>query len=180
MSVIKELMDNIAKAYVVTSNYDKMEHLFSDDEGVKSLNDLNRSIGKLMTLIKMSDIKEIEFPKNNVIEKRDSDYYKNISLVKIRPCADEYKDKTFAGFYLGDVATSSSLNITDDNKLQLNFASHNPAIFVPELNKIIYGFESWWGEIESIEELKEITDSDIENVWYVKALKERLNERKED
>lgn len=176
MSILYNLMEEIAKAYAVTSDYNKMEHIFSDDEGIKSLNTLNHSIKQLMTLIKMSDIKEIEFPENKVIDTNSRD----ISLVKIRPCADEYKDKTFAGFYIGDVATSSSLKITDDNKLQLNYSSHNPAIYVPELNKIFYGYESWWGEIENLEELKEITDSDIENVWYVKAIKEKLNERKED
>ena len=44
----------------------------------------------------------------------------------------------------------------------------NPAIFVPELGKIIFGMESWWGRIKSEEELKDITDGDIENVWHVK------------
>lgn len=29
----------------------------------------------------------------------------------------------------------------------------------------------WRGEIENMEELMDITDDDIENVWYVKMLK---------
>lgn len=47
----------------------------------------------------------------------------------------------------------------------------NPAIFVPELNKIIWGMECWWSEIESIDKSKAITDKDIENQWYVQLLK---------
>ena len=39
---------------------------------------------------------------------------------------------------------------------------------MPELGKIIFGMESWWGRIKSEEELKDITDGDIENVWHVK------------
>ena len=38
------------------------------------------------------------------------------------------------------------------------------------------GAKSWWGVIKSIEEIKDITDDDISNVWYVKlakALKEK-------
>ena len=42
---------------------------------------------------------------------------------------------------------------------------------MPELKKIIYGCESWWHEITSVEELKDITDSDIDNTWYVQLLK---------
>lgn len=40
-----------------------------------------------------------------------------------------------------------------------------------DLQRIIFGAESWWGIIESLEELKDITDDDINNIWYVKALK---------
>jgi hypothetical protein len=49
---------------------------------------------------------------------------------------------------------------------------YNPAIFVPELNDIVYGAASWWGEIEDEDELNDlITDDTIESVWYVKLLK---------
>ena len=47
----------------------------------------------------------------------------------------------------------------------------NPAIYVFDLQRIIFGAESWWSIIENQEELKDITDDDINNQWYVKALK---------
>lgn len=92
-------------------------------------------------------------------------------LVKIRPCGKEYGDKTYLGILLGDLPYT--LYITHNPEtLELNCSTTgNPAIFVPELRKIIFGMESWWGEIESEEELRDITDDDIENVWYVKMLK---------
>jgi len=54
----------------------------------------------------------------------------------------------------------------------LSHSYGNPAIFVFDLNEIIFGYESWWGVIESEKQLKEITNDVIDNVWYVKALKQ--------
>ena len=55
----------------------------------------------------------------------------------------------------------------------------NPAIFIPSLNKIVWGYGSWWGEIASAEKLHQITDSDIQNVWYVRALKQLQSQQPE-
>ena len=53
----------------------------------------------------------------------------------------------------------------------------NPAIFVPELKKIIYGYESWWGAITNKDDLSDlnISDEDIENTWYVQLLKSMID-----
>jgi hypothetical protein len=48
--------------------------------------------------------------------------------------------------------------------------------YVPDLDRVVWGYESWWGVIKGPEELKEITDEDIQNVWYVKAMKQ-MSER---
>ena len=123
--------------------------------------------------IKASDIKDINHPEQrDVLNQRGAG-----KLVKIRPCGDEYGDKTYLGIYLGDMALGSSVSIEDD-KIQCNLTFHNPAIFVPELKKTIFGCESWWGEIKSEEELKEITDEDIDNTFYVALLREQF--KKED
>lgn len=52
-------------------------------------------------------------------------------------------------------------------------------IFVPDLMKVVLGVESWWDTIDKPEDLKQITDVDIQNVWYVKALKEMAQKQKE-
>lgn len=90
----------------------------------------------------------------------------------VRPCADEYENKTFLGIYLGDLPVGQMTSFNPDTGAMAVVMKKNPGIFVPELKKIIYGMESWWSEIESPEDLKKITDQDIENVWYVKAMKD--------
>jgi hypothetical protein len=42
---------------------------------------------------------------------------------------------------------------------------------VPDLARVVMGWESWWGEIRTPDDLRQITNADVENVWYVKALK---------
>lgn len=97
-------------------------------------------------------------------------------FVKIRPCGEEYGNKTYLGLFLGDL--SIGIHITHNPEtLELN-ASYlcNPAIFVFDLNKIVYGCESWWSVIENENDLKQITDIDIDNVWYVKVLRQMAKE----
>jgi len=48
---------------------------------------------------------------------------------------------------------------------------HNPMIFIPEHNAVVFGCESWWDRIKDESHLRAITDADIENVWHVKALR---------
>lgn len=92
------------------------------------------------------------------------------TLVKIRPCKEEYEGKTYLGILLGDLPCGNGIMyFPKDKELSVNFIC-NPAIFVPDLKKIIFGYESWWGKIENEDELKDITDEDINNVWYVKLL----------
>lgn len=118
----------------------------------------------------------IEVSKINTENSRTG--YRNSQIgkfAKISPCGDEYKGKTYLGLYLGELPVGHCISHNSENKeLSVSF-SNNPAIFVFDLNKIIFGCESWWGIIESEDDLKEITDEDIENIWYVKALKELQN-----
>lgn len=91
--------------------------------------------------------------------------------VKIRPCAEEYNNKTYFGILIGEIPATLSYSIHNKKDLTISRSMYNPAIFVPELKKIIFGYESWWGEINSEEELQRvITDDTINNVWYVQML----------
>jgi hypothetical protein len=94
------------------------------------------------------------------------------SWVSVRPVGEEYGGKTFLGIYLGDLPSYASESYNIVTKEVEVLLSKNPAIYVPDLKKVIRGYESWWGVIDSPEKLQKITDKDIENVWYVKALKE--------
>jgi hypothetical protein len=108
-------------------------------------------------------------------------------LVRVRPCGEKYENKTYLGILIGDVAQSPTVGILQDNEevktLKVDLGQHNPAILIPDLKEIVFGCASWWGKITKEEHLKSITDADIENVWYVKALKqiaEKDAEKKEE
>lgn len=92
-------------------------------------------------------------------------------FVKIRPCSEEHSGKTFLGLYLGELPIDFSISHNPDSKeLNVRFMT-NPGIFVFDLNKIVYGCESFWAIVKSDDDLKEITQANIDNIWYVKALK---------
>lgn len=91
-------------------------------------------------------------------------------FVKIKPCNEKYEGKTYLGIYLGELPKGHRISHNSETKeLNVSF-DNNPAIFVFDLNEIIYGCQSWWGVIRNEKDLKNITDMDINNVWYVKAL----------
>lgn len=126
----------------------------------------------------------MEFPLTiNGIESKKL-YYKGFlhqqgGLVKVRPCGEEYGKKTYLGFYLGDLPLAITHIFNEESGILKAFTHDNPAIFVPELGKIIWGCESWWDEIKNENEIKEITDDDISNVWYVKLAKQLMGQRDE-
>ena len=91
------------------------------------------------------------------------------AMVKIRPCGDK---KTYIGIFLGDLPISAHITHNDDSGVLSVQHVTNPAIFVPDLGKIIYGMESWWSRIETEADLSDITNVDIDSQWYIKALKD--------
>lgn len=44
-------------------------------------------------------------------------------------------------------------------------------MFVPELGRIVWGCGSWWHKIKSEDDLRQITDDDIDKVCYVQLAK---------
>ena len=93
--------------------------------------------------------------------------------VAVAPCDEKFGGKTFLGMMIGDIALS--VHISYDAKkqhLNVNPGWHNPLMIIPELGELVYGCGSWWHKIEKAEDLRQITNADINNVWYVKALKE--------
>lgn len=127
----------------------------------------------------------MEFPLTiNDIESKKLDYkgflHQQGGLVKVRPCGEEYGKKTYLGFYLGDLPLAITHSFNEESGILKAFTLDNPAIFVPELGKIIWGCESWWGEIKDADDLKDITDEDINDVWYLKLAKHLIGEKKKE
>ena len=97
--------------------------------------------------------------------------------VSIKPCSDNPQNLTYLGIYIGEIALSTMCRLDDsDGILHLMPAMKNPAIFVPALKRVVFGIESWWGTIDSADDLREITDEDIQNTGYVKAIMQKLTE----
>jgi hypothetical protein len=94
-------------------------------------------------------------------------------FVSVRPVGEEHEGKTLLGIYLGDLAPPAVGMIGDVLVVResIGLMSGNPAIYVPSLGQLVYGFESWWSTIESEEQLREITDHDIDSAWYVRVLR---------
>lgn len=130
------------------------------------------------------DSRYIEYPltiqgiTNQNIEHR-SGMHKVGSLCEIQPCGNEYEKKSFLGIYLGELPISIQTTFDKRSGMLTNFTVSNPAIFVPELKKIIYGMESWWRIIEKPEDFRGISEEDIENTWYVKLLRDMEKKEKE-
>lgn len=99
-------------------------------------------------------------------------------FVGIRPCSSQ---ATYLGIYLGDLPLGVEVSYHPETGiLHVSQGFHNPAIWVPDLNRIVYGAESWWDIMTSPDDLRKITDADIQDVWYVKALKALSTPPKKD
>lgn len=90
-------------------------------------------------------------------------------MVSVKPCAERFGGRTYLGVLLGEIAQGISIG-TKGPELHYDMAYHNPAILIPELDEVVFGNASWWGRIRDENHLRQITDEDISNVWYVKAL----------
>ena len=156
--------------YDYTSEKEDNKYYLTENQ-TEAMMEFSELLDKVEWQIPFSSYKELNYNKENKpLNQRVCG-----DLVSIRPCSES---KTYIGYYLGQMALSISHTIEDD-VVTASHSFYNPAIFVPELNKVVFGIESWWSKIESEEDLKEITDKTIENVWYVKAMKE-LSEKKND
>lgn len=88
--------------------------------------------------------------------------------------ASKEDTKTYLGFHLGDmVIDCQAMFDPEDQDITVGFR-RNPAIYVPALNRVVMGMESWWGEIESEKDLKEITDETINSQPYVQLLQQLI------
>lgn len=92
--------------------------------------------------------------------------------VAVRPVGERYGGKTYLGVYLGDIATSVGCAYHEESGVLFpRVGMHNPAIYVPDLDEVIFGHSSWWGRIKGPEDVAQITDADINSVFYVRMLK---------
>lgn len=148
------------------------------------LSDLAKHLEESKKTVKVGS--EIEFPITvNKINYRvdhpirmESTGYKAGQMVAVRSCKEQHGDKTRLGILVGFISLEPFVSLKhpegkpQEGELMISSHSTNPVIFIPELNESVLGAESWWGAIKDEKELRQITNDDIQNVWYVKALKQ--------
>jgi len=64
--------------------------------------------------------------------------------VAVRPCDDT---RTYLGVLVGDIATMLDVRYNSSaGVMEVAPALYNPAIWVPDLARLVFGLGSWWGE----------------------------------
>lgn len=161
-------------------NYDKTcckrKHVISEEDGKEHWKSVTNTE---CDMCQDYDSRFIEYPITvngiNFSEFNQYDMCRSGSLVRIAPCAKEYEGKTFIGMYLGELPYMQSVSYDKKSQNLDVKAIHNAAIYVFELKKIIFGMASYWQIIDSIDDFQELTKEDIDNVWYVKLMKDMMN-----
>ena len=150
---------------IVNVNYETGEGKLNEKQ-VEVVRELLRLFRSLGWQLRFNNYKELRYRESEPIKTRRCG-----TPVKVRSCKKEHGEKTYFGILIGDVALSIGHSVDDDGVVTAERQMYNPAIFVPELNDIVYGCSSWWGEIESEKELKNmITEETVSDVWYVKLI----------
>jgi len=144
-----------------------------NERQVKVVYEFFRLLESLNWQVKFNNYKELKYEDSEPINKRECG-----TPVKVSSCKKEHGDKTCFGILIGEVALSIGHSIDKEGNVTAKRQGYNPAIYIPELNDIVYGCESWWQRIKSEKELnKLITEEIIENVWYMKMLKNWTEEK---
>lgn len=117
-------------------------------------------------------LQDLEYSKRGLHSQEDVGKF-----AKCMVCSDK---KTYLGIYLGEFPQSISISYKrEDQTMDVGPGFYNPAIWVMQLNRIVWGSESYWGIIEKPEDLKAITSEDVNSIWYVKALHSMIKDVKE-
>lgn len=99
-------------------------------------------------------------------------------LVAVRPCSGNPEGRTYLGLYLGQQPWILSAAFHKNAGSLRIHAVSNPLIYVFETKSLVRGADSWWSRIGSPEDMRQITDTDIDKTWYVQLLR-TMTEKKE-
>lgn len=146
----------------------------TEEQPVGGLKELMDAMSESLKYDKILGEKDypVEVSKINLFEKRLRD--DKPCLVAIRHVDEKV---TRLGLYLGDMPTHLMPPIYHTKTKEVSIMmDRNPAIFVPSLMKVVWGYESWWHVIKTEADLKQITDQDIQEFGAIfKGLLEGLS-----
>lgn len=101
-------------------------------------------------------------------------------LVAVRPCSENPGNRTYLGLYLGEQPWFLSASFHRDTRRLDVSAACNPMIYVFETRRIVRGADSWWSRIQSQEDMRQISDEDIQSAWYVRLMNDIAEHGKRD
>lgn len=168
----EDLMQSIESCLAVCRKQIRLSSFFSSSPDELALANAVNDMGKLLWKLRFTKMKDLRlnWDKQYLF---DQSIYDVGGFVAVRPCGNEYEGKTHLGILLGNFpqGVSYSQSKEDPDVIEVKLSHGNPAMYVPSLKKTIFGCESWWHEIKQPEDMKNITDEDINSTWYVQALK---------
>ena len=174
------LMQSIVSCLAVCRKQIRLSSFFSTEPDELALANAVDDMGKLLWQLRYAKMKDmrLDWDKQHLF---DQSMYDVGCFVAVRPCGKEYEGKTYLGILLGEfpMGVSYSQSKEDPNVIEVKLSHGNPAMYVPSLKKTILGCESWWHKIKKPEDLKDITEDDINSTWYVQALK-AMSEKQEE
>lgn len=174
------LLQSIESCLAVCRKQIRLSSFFSSSPDELALANVVDDMGKLLWQLRFAKMKDLRLDRDKQ-HLFDQSLHSVGSFVAVRPCGKEYEKKTYLGILLGDfpMGVSYSLSKEDPDVIEVKLAHGNPAMYVPSLKKTIFGCESWWHEIKQPDDLKDISDEDINSTWYVQALK-AMDENKQE
>lgn len=122
-------------------------------------------------------VKDIDFKARMPFSKKDGPFGKTASgdFVQVRLASNE-DENTYLGIFLGMLDYKPAANYNHEQQtLQVVLTGSSPAIYVPKLKRVVFGFESWWKKINKESDLEDITDEMIQSTWYVALAKEMFS-----
>lgn len=100
-------------------------------------------------------------------------YKKSIGrIVRIKPCFEETEEKEYLGIFLGELFSCNAVSYKRKEKHLTVTPVLNPAIYVPELKQIVYGYESWWSFIENKDEISLISRDESLKQFFIHIFEE--------
>lgn len=174
------LMQSIESCLAVCRKQIRLSSFFSTEPDELALANAVDDMGKLLWTLRFAKMKNLRlnWDKQYLF---DQSMYDVGGFVAVRPCGKEYEGKTYLGILLGEFpqGVSYSQSKEDPDVIEVKLSHGNPAMYVPSLKKTIFGCESWWNKIKQPEDLKDISDEDINSTWYVQALK-AMNDKEQE
>lgn len=119
------------------------------------------------------DSRYIEYPISVTKIKNNKDEYDLYHEYVGQACEVRIADEkqTHIGIHLGSLPTGIVSSYDQKTGILENNMMNNPAIFVPTLKRIVWGYESWWRVLKEDDVPQGISDADIDEIPYVKLLR---------